>query len=120
MFERFSHVMVYVADLDRAVGWYKEKLGFNESFVAPGVYASLREPNTGFRLDLHSVESGPARERAPVVMFQVKELDGAVRALREKGVEVDEPPCEGGRARFAMFSDSEGNGLGMHEEQGRA
>ena len=41
MLDRFSHVMLYVYDLDRAVKWYCDKLGFTERFVAPEAYASL-------------------------------------------------------------------------------
>lgn len=53
MLKRFSHVMMYVLDLDRAVAWYGEHLGFTPRFVVSGAYASLFHEKLGCRLDLH-------------------------------------------------------------------
>jgi predicted enzyme related to lactoylglutathione lyase len=116
MLEGFSHVMLYVAELDRAVTWYQEKLGFQTRFVVPNAFASLDHVAAGFRLDLHPSEA----ERRDVGFgaipyFRVSDLDRTVEQLRARGVKVQDPRREGSSPRFATFWDSEGNALGLHE-----
>lgn len=116
MFDRFSHVMVYVRDLDRAVEWYERTLGFVRNFVAPGAYASLRHDGMGCRLDLHPSEAG-GRDVGfgPMPYFLVRRFDEALAELERKGVKTSPPRREGHSPRFATFWDSEGNALGLEE-----
>ncbi len=118
MLERFSHVMLYVHDLDRALKWYGDKLGFAVRYVAPGAFASLWHPDLEFRLDLHPT-GGPAEiQHGPMPYFATRDLDGCLADLRVAGVEVGEVQQEGGEngvVRYANFTDSEGNVLGIEE-----
>lgn len=116
MLKRFSHVMMYVTDLDRAVRWYGENLEFAPRFVAPGAYASLAHEGIGCRLDLHPTETdGKDVGHGPIPYFVVDDLDAAAAALAGKGVKVGEIRREGDSPRFMTFWDSEGNALGLEE-----
>jgi len=53
MLTAFSHVMMYVNDLDRAAKWYQSVLGFRVKFLASPHYGSLMHDGMKFRLDLH-------------------------------------------------------------------
>ena len=116
---RFSHVMMYVNDLGRAVAWYEQKLGFQQLFVVPDIYASLRHEQAG-RLDLHPTEAD-SRDVGfgPIPHFAVADLDAALAELSAAGVQVGEPRREGDSPRFATIWDSEGNALGLEEERSR-
>jgi catechol 2,3-dioxygenase-like lactoylglutathione lyase family enzyme len=113
MFARFSHVMMYVSDLKRAIEWYEGILGFQTRFAAVPHYASLYHPGLQFQLDLHPAPAGsPDIGHGPLAYFGAADLDATVAQLRAKGVKVSDPRQEGG-ARFTDFSDSEGNVLGL-------
>ncbi len=116
LFEKFSHPMLYVNDLNRAVVWYKEKLGFEERFVSPGHYASLYHPKIEMRLDLHPTEAGSKDVGfGPITYFATKNVDEAVQILTDRGVKVGTPKTEGESHRFVSFWDSEGNTLGLEQ-----
>jgi predicted enzyme related to lactoylglutathione lyase len=116
MFKKFSHPMLYTNDLARAVGWYKEKLGFKENFVAPGAYASLRHEGMGFQLDLHPSEAASKDVGfGPIIYFVANDFDATLATLKARDVRVGTPKQEGGSGRFVTFWDSEGNALGFVE-----
>lgn len=117
MFKRFSHTMLYVNDLSRAVAWYQETLGFLPNFVIPGAYASLRHDGMKMRLDLHPTEAKSKDVGfGAITYFAVDDIDSAIAALKDKGAKVGEPKKEGNSPRFVTFWDSEGNALGLEEE----
>lgn len=103
-----------VQNMDRAVKFYTEKLGFP---------LKVRFGDNWAEVDAGSISIGlhPTEEGAPVssdggatVSFAVEDLDKVVSQLKERGVEVGEirnPP----RGKFAMVKDSEGNYLHMIE-----
>ena len=117
MFQSFSHVMMYVQDLDRALDFYKSALGFEENFVVPGRFASLRH-SCGCRIDLHPTEAELKDVGfGPLPYFGTSDLEASLKKLAEKGVKVGKIQTEGGH-RFASFWDSEGNTLGLDETGG--
>jgi len=117
--ERFSHAMLFVADLDRAVEFYCARLGFTPNFVAPGAYASLRHEQIGCRLDLHPTETaGKDVGFGPMPCFAVADIEKTLASLKEQGVKVGSIKQEQGSPRFATFWDSEGNALGLEETAG--
>lgn len=108
--------MLYVNDLNRAVTWYKDTLGFKENFVAPNAYASLRHDEMNFRLDLHPSEANSKDVGFGAIQYFVaKDFDATIETLNKKGVKVGIPKKEGGSRRFVTFWDSEGNALGVEE-----
>ncbi len=116
--EKFSHPMLYVNDLGRAVTWYKDVLGFEARHVAPNAYASLFHPALAMRLDLHPTEAQSKDVGfGAITYFLTKDLDASVAALKERGVKVGTPRTEGGSTRFVSFWDSEGNTLGLEQSR---
>ncbi len=116
LLEKFSHPMMYVNDLGRAVAWYQEMLGFEARFVAPNSYASLHHPKLGMRLDLHPTEANSKDVGfGPIPYFMTADLDAAVATLKDRGVKVGTPRSEGSDHRFVSFWDSEGNTLGLEQ-----
>ncbi len=115
MFDRLSHVMMYVNDMSRALEFYKGKLGFVPNFESP-FYSSLRHEAMKCRLDLHPTEAKSKDVGfGPIPYFVAKDFDGAVAKLKQLGVKVGEPKREGDSPRFVSFWDSEGNALGIEE-----
>jgi catechol 2,3-dioxygenase-like lactoylglutathione lyase family enzyme len=117
MFKKFSHPMLYVNDLQRAVAFYKDKLGFDVSFHHPKAFASLFHKNMGCRLDLHPTESNSKDVGfGPIIYFITENMDRDIATLKELGVKVGEPRREGNSPLFVTFWDSEGNTLGLEED----
>ena len=119
MLDRFSHPMMYVKDLDHAVKFYTDKLGFTPNFVVPNAFASLRHEGMGCRIDLHPAEADSKDVGfGPILYFAAKDFDGAIASLKENGITVGEERREGDSPRFVTFWDSEGNVLGIEEPLG--
>ena len=119
MFDRFSHPMMYVNDLDRAVKFYTETLGFTANFVVPNAFASLRHDGMGCRIDLHPAGADSKDVGSgPILYFAAKDFDGAITGLKQRGIKVGEARREGNSPRFVIFWDSEGNVLGIEEALG--
>ena len=119
MFDRFSHCMMYVNDLDRAVKFYTDILGFTPNFIAPKFYASLRHDGMKCRIDLHPTEMHSKDVGAgPIPNFETKNFDNVIAELKQKGVKIGAPRREGDSPRFVTFWDSEGNAIGFSEMRG--
>lgn len=112
---QFSHVMLYVKDMDRAARWYQEVLGFGVQYLAAPHYAALRHDAMHFRLDLHPDPQGTNVGHGSMLYFFAPNLDAAVAMLREKGMIVSDPRRRGDSPSFTEFADSEGNPLGLYE-----
>ena len=115
MFSGFSHMMLYVNDMQRAVNWYEQVLGFSVAYLSPPHYASLWHESLKFRVDLHPDTQGGNVGRGAMIYFVATDLDAAVTALRARGVNVSDPRSRAGSPRFTEFADSEGNSLGLYE-----
>jgi predicted enzyme related to lactoylglutathione lyase len=112
---KFSHVMLYVADFDRALKWYTEILGCEELYSAPPVYARLHHRPSGVGIALHAAEAGnPDIAHGAVPYFTTPDLDKTCADLKARGVKVDKPKREG-RSYFTDFYDPDGNTLGLQE-----
>jgi predicted enzyme related to lactoylglutathione lyase len=112
---QFSHVMVYVKDMDRAALWYQEALGFVVKYLAAPHYASLWQESMKLRLDLHPDPQGSNVGHGSMIYFTAADLDEAVAFLRDRGITVSDPRRRGDSPRFTEFADSEGNPLGLYE-----
>lgn len=108
--------MLYVYDLERAVDFYKDKLGFEITFHHPKAYASLFHKSMECRLDLHPTDEKSKDIGVGALMyFLTKNMDRDIKTLKELGIKVTDPRREGTSPRFAVFWDSEGNTLGLEE-----
>jgi predicted enzyme related to lactoylglutathione lyase len=114
-----------VADVDRAIAFYADKLGFTKDFdVQPseGVRVVQLTPegsgcSVGFGtgLDVYAGEPGSIRG----VHLVVADLDEARAELVGRGVEVGEIHDFGGGVRGANFADPDGNTFELQEMEWR-
>ena len=93
----FNHAMVYVKDVQRALGFYRDLLGFKmvDEFRHEGkpVYARLRAPGGDGTIALHM--AGPETSLASEgvrLYFEIRELDGFCRRLQAKQFYITQMP----------------------------
>lgn len=114
-------INVYVSDLDYAMKWYQESLGFklsNDHYNYPVAIDLVH--NSEIRLLLHKAEK-PANieiseDSATVITFQVDDIREKIKEFKRKGIEFlhDEPqffPL----GEWIAFKDPFGNILELAE-----
>jgi predicted enzyme related to lactoylglutathione lyase len=110
-----------VSDVDRAIAFYADKLGFTKDFdVQPsaGVRVVQLTPagstcSVGFGTGLDAYAGEPGSVRA--VHLVVEDIDQARAELVARGVEVSEVHDFGGGVRGAEFADPDGNTFELQE-----
>ena len=95
-----GQLAIPVADVERAVAFYRDVLGLRFLFQAPPGLAFL--DCGGVRLMLTQRQEGETDDKAGVIYYRVADLDAAYTTLRERGVTfVDQPH------RIARLADHE-------------
>jgi lactoylglutathione lyase len=110
---KLNYVIQFVADMDRAVRFYRDVLGLPLRFQSPG----WSEFSTGeTSLALH-----PASSKSPAgsveIGFNVGNLEAFYQEMSAKGVQFSTPPTKqdfGGT--LAQFLDSEGGRCSVAEQ----
>ena len=102
---KLSYVIKFVADMDRAVSFYRDVLGLPLKFQSPG-WSEFATGDT--TLALH-----PASEKNPAgsveLGFNVADLDRFHQEMSAKGVQFSMPPTKQDFGGYlAQFVDSEG------------
>jgi catechol 2,3-dioxygenase-like lactoylglutathione lyase family enzyme len=118
--ERPVHTTIPAADMDRAIRWYDEKLGFKPTERTAG--GAMYHAAEATRFIIYPT---PNAGKAPqtVMGFMTPDIEAEVRGLKARGVVFEEYDFPGlktvnsiantGPARAAWFRDSEGNILGV-------
>ena len=114
---KLNYVIQFVADMDRAVRFYRDVLGLPLRFQSPG----WSEFSTGeTSLALH-----PASSKSPAgsveIGFNVSNLETFYQEMSAKGVQFSTPPTQqdfGGT--LAQFLDSEGGRASVAEQAANA
>jgi catechol 2,3-dioxygenase-like lactoylglutathione lyase family enzyme len=109
-----DHVYYWVTDLDRAVAFYHDVLGLPLARRDGDEWAEFGAGETRFAL--HA--AGPGREPRPggaTAVFEVGDLDKAKGELSAQGVVFGHEGAVESYARFASFSDPDGNTLQIIE-----
>lgn len=100
-------VFVWVSDLARAAGWYRDHFG-----IQPGPrFGSWQTMTIGGEtvFALHGGRGNHAAVNA-VVGFRVDDLDAAISALAADGIlPIDPEVTDTGFKRFTTFADPDGN-----------
>jgi catechol 2,3-dioxygenase-like lactoylglutathione lyase family enzyme len=115
---QIGQIAITVQDLDRAVAFYRDKLGMRYLFSA----SSLAFFDcAGVRLMLSTPEPGQAHSGNSIVYFTVDDIDAAYRELSARGVPFDDQPhiiANMGTYDLwmAFLRDSEHNLLGIMSE----
>jgi lactoylglutathione lyase len=113
-------VNLYTADLEAGLRFYRDLLGFEETFRTPkeGVPEHVELTLNGFALGLgtveaarrvHGVDASPGTP-AMVVVVWTDDVDSAFDHLRSAGVPVVQTPHDTGKGnRNALLRDPDGN-----------
>ncbi len=128
MLKAFAQVAQPSRDLERSVAFYRDVLGGSHTatFDPPGLaFFDIG----GVRLMLDAIPGAINHEGSPLY-FRVDDLEGAVAALREAGVEIEQEPAlthrdeagdfgpQGPEEWMAFFRDPDGNILAFAEWRG--
>jgi catechol 2,3-dioxygenase-like lactoylglutathione lyase family enzyme len=105
-------VWYYVRDLDAARRFYKEKLGFTETFVDDDGEWSKLERN-GMEIGL---AQGEPEEDGAVAHVDVEDVKATAEELRQTGVEVGVVFELHGQIRLLDVFDPDGNRLQLAQE----
>ena len=114
MIKGVANVWVPVQDIERALDFYQNTLGFS-LIKQDGPWAEVDA--SGLNIGLNGREpEGAQSSGGPVITFQPEAgLDTAVDELKDKGVEFPAGISEHDWGRIATFKDTEGNDLQLYE-----
>jgi predicted enzyme related to lactoylglutathione lyase len=108
-----SVVWLPVTDLDRALAFYRDRLGLSEN-RSESTWAELDA--AGLRIGLNAREQETQGDGGAVIAFRPDgNLDDAVAQLRDAGVEFVDGVSEHPWGRVASFHDPDGNSLQLYE-----
>ncbi len=113
-----GQIMINVKDLERAVAFYRDRLGLRFLFQVPGMAFF---DCGGIRLMLGVAEKPEFDHAASILYYRVADIVAAQAGLEERGVAFVEPPRAvadlGDRVLWlAFFTDSEGNTAALMSE----
>jgi catechol 2,3-dioxygenase-like lactoylglutathione lyase family enzyme len=112
---RVEHVWFWIADLDRAIAFYTDVLGLRLVRRDGDEWAEL---DAGpIRLALHA-GAGDGRDPGGTVVFEVDDLDATRFAMETRGASFGDDGEVDGIARFASFTDPDGNRMQLIERHG--
>jgi predicted enzyme related to lactoylglutathione lyase len=119
---RIGQIAVTVADLERAVAFYRDRLGMRFLFEVPKM--AFFDVG-GIRLMLGIPEREEFAHPASILYYDVTDLDAAYATLQERGVTFENEPhlvADLGEKELwmAFLRDSEGNLLALMSEVHKA
>ena len=116
----FNHAMIYAKDVQRALDFYRDWLGFRliEDFRYEGkpVYARLRAPGGDGTIAIHQAGPGASVGSDGVrLYFEVRDLDDFCRRLQRRGFYFTQlPTMMPWGWRHAYLNDPEGHELSLY------
>ena len=114
MIKQIKFVSIPVADQNRALDFYTEKLGFtiitDQPFDEKQRWIELRVPKAETRIVLFTAEGDEKRIGSFMNMsYACDDIDKTYKELSARGVEFEGPSQKQPWGTYAMFKDSEGN-----------
>ena len=116
----FNHAMLYAKDVQRALGFYRDLLGFKlvDEFRYEGkpVYARLRAPGGDGTIALHLAGPGTSLASDGVrLYFEIRQLDDFCRKLQAKGFYITQMPrMMPWGWRHAYLNDPDGHEISLY------
>jgi predicted enzyme related to lactoylglutathione lyase len=122
MIKRIKFVSIPVADQNRALDFYTEKLGFtiitDQPFDEKQRWIELRVPKAETRVVLFTMEGDEKRVGSIMPMaFACEDVEQSYKEMSARGVEFMGPPQKQHWGSYAMFKDSEGNRFVLSEDR---
>jgi len=122
MIKQIKFVSIPVADQNRALDFYTEKLGFtiitDQPFDEKQRWIELRIPKAETRVVLFTPEGDEKRIGTMMPMSYVCDNnDVSYDELRGRRVEFEGPPQKQPWGTYAMFKDSEGNSFVLSQDK---
>jgi len=117
-------VRYFVHDLDVAVAFYRQRLGFEEELRSAPGFAMLYGGGLRLLLSVSGLAGAgrplpdgtvPAAGGSNRIALQVPDLTAAVRELREGGVRIRADVSQGVAVRQALIEDPSGNLVELYE-----
>jgi predicted enzyme related to lactoylglutathione lyase len=114
MIKRIKFVSIPVADQNRALDFYTEKLGFtiitDQPFDEKQRWIELRVPKAETRVVLFTAEGEEKRVGTFMnLSYECDDILETYREFRDRGVEFEGEPQKQPWGTYAIFKDSEGN-----------
>src|SRR6187399_202662 len=114
MIKQIKFISIPVADQNRALDFYTDKLGFtiitDQPFDEKQRWIELRIPKAETRLVFFTPEGEEKRIGSFMNMsYTCDDIDKTYAELKTRGVEFEGPPQKQPWGTYAMFKDSEGN-----------
>lgn len=122
MIKHIKFVTVPVADQNRALDFYTEKLGFtiitDQPFDEKQRWIELRVPKAETRVVLFTMDGDEARIGTMMpATFACDDIEQTYQELSARGVEFMGAPQKQHWGSYAMFKDSEGNRFVLSEDR---
>jgi predicted enzyme related to lactoylglutathione lyase len=120
MIKQIKFVSIPVADQDRALDFYTEKLGFtiitDQPFNDKQRWIELRVPKAETRVVLFTTDEDKGRIGTFMnVSYTCDDLQKTYEELKGRGVEFEQPPKKEPWGSYATFKDSEGNSFALSD-----
>ena len=109
-------LLIYVEDLDRAVAYYRDVLGFKPLHGVDGV--NFEFATSGPPIVLHKgskASKDPGGLVGPVPSFQVPDIQKIVEIYKERGVRIVQDVFEVSHGWIAFVADTEGNVIQIYQ-----
>jgi predicted enzyme related to lactoylglutathione lyase len=118
-----AFVAINVRNIDAAIAFYGDKLGFKkttDATMGPMRWVELTPPGNTTRVTLIG-EGNPAFEPERIgakiaATFEVNDMPATCAALKERGVTFDVEPKQEPWGWWAEILDQDGNTLGLHAD----
>ena len=114
MIKKIKFISIPIADQNRALDFYTEKLGFtiitDQPFDEKQRWIELRVPKAETRVVLFTAEGEEKRVGTMMNMsYECDDIDKTYEELKARGVEFEGAPEKQPWGTYAIFKDSEGN-----------
>ena len=125
---RIKLTSIMVEDQDKALAFYTGILGFSKKLDIPvgGPYRWITVVANPDDLELSlepnanpvgkAFQTGLFEQGIPATSFESTDLDADYARLREAGVAFTKPPTVAGPVKIAVFSDTVGNLIQLHQK----
>lgn len=122
MIKHIKFVSIPVADQNRALDFYTEKLGFtiitDQPFDEKQRWTELRVPKAETRVVLFTMDGDEKRIGSMMpATFACDDIEQTYQELSARGVEFMGQPQKQDWGTYAMFKDSEGNRFVLSEDR---